>query len=49
MPEWYPTAADAYNTIQPCKHLIVQLPSENYKVVDLKPKSLFSIGGIAYL
>ena len=26
-------------TIQPCKHLIVQLPSENYKVVDLKPKT----------
>ena len=40
MPEWYPVGDDAFNTIQPCKNLIVRLPSDNYKVVDLKSKRL---------
>jgi len=38
MPEWYPAGGDAFNIIQPCKNLIVRLPSDNYKIVDLKPK-----------
>ena len=39
MPELCPITNDTWSTIQPCKYLIVQLPSENYKVVDLKPKT----------
>ena len=41
MPEWYPVSGDAFNIIQPCKNLIVRLPSENYKNIDLKPKSYY--------
>lgn len=39
MAEYGETSSNDYSTIQSCKHLIVQLPSENYKVVDLKPKT----------
>lgn len=41
MPEWYPIKEDALQTVQPCKNLIVRLPSENFKVVDLKANSYF--------
>jgi len=45
LPEWYPVMKDVLQTIQPCKNAIVRLPSENFKVVDLKPNSyLFSRG-----
>jgi tRNA (adenine-N(1)-)-methyltransferase non-catalytic subunit len=47
MPGLDSSSADTYSTIQPCKNFIVQLPSENYKIVDLKPNSYFP--GVLYL
>lgn len=32
-------SSDVPHLIQPYKHLLVLLPSENFKVVDLKPDS----------
>src|ERR1700735_2330440 len=43
MPEWYPVTEDAFHTVQPCKNFVVRLPSENYKVIDLKPKSYYPV------
>jgi Gcd10p family len=43
MPEWYPVTEDAFHTVQPCKNFIVRLPSENYKVIDLKPNSYYPV------
>jgi Gcd10p family len=42
MPEWYPIKEGALQTIQPCKNMIIRLPSENFKVVDLKANSYSS-------
>lgn len=39
MLEVYPITADPFHTIQPFKNVILRLPSENYKVIDLKPNS----------
>lgn len=33
---------DLFHTIQPSKNFIIRLPSDNYKIVDLKPKSYYA-------
>jgi hypothetical protein len=39
MPEAISMSSNVPHIIQPYKHLLVLLPSENFKVVDLKPDS----------
>lgn len=39
MSEAPPRSDDRFNVVQPHKHFIVRLPSENFKVLDLKPNS----------
>lgn len=39
---------DCFNVIQPHKHFIVLLPSENFKVLDLKPNSYTTFFFLSY-